>query len=129
MLKALAVLVLLQGALAGAAAATDCFPNDRGVVVCGTPDVVVAHPNTGRVTAVQRRPSGVVTAQTNTGARAAYNPATGNAAVAKTQDNGVTTTRTTGGVVAKSKDGAGVAKGPNDTVCVKGKEHAGCRRG
>jgi hypothetical protein len=42
---------------------------------------------------------------------AAYNPHTGNAAVAQKNSNGVTTTQTSNGGEAKSKNGVGVAQG------------------
>ena len=59
---------------------------------------------------------------------AAYNPRTGNAAVAqKNQNNGVTTTQTSKGGEAKTKNGKGVAQGPNGTTCAKGKYNSGCK--
>ena len=47
---------------------------------------------------------------------AAANPNTGNAAVAHKNQNGVTTTQTSNGGEAKTKNGVGVAKGPNGTT-------------
>ena len=57
---------------------------------------------------------------------AAANPHTGNAAVAQKNSNGVTTTQTTNGGKAKTKNGMGVSQGPGGTDCVKGKNHQGC---
>jgi hypothetical protein len=57
---------------------------------------------------------------------AAANPKTGNAAVAQKNQNGVTTTQTTKGGTAKTKNGMGVAQGPGDETCAKGKNHQGC---
>jgi len=47
---------------------------------------------------------------------AAVNPNTGNAAVAHKNANGVTTTQTTNGGTAKTRNGSGVAQGPNGTT-------------
>lgn len=58
---------------------------------------------------------------------AAYNPHTGNAAVANKNQNGVTTTKTSKGGESKTKNGMGVAQGPGGTTCVKGKYHQGCK--
>jgi hypothetical protein len=53
---------------------------------------------------------------------AAVNPNTGNAAVAHKNANGVTTTQTTNGGRAKTRNGSGVAQGPNGTTAaVNGK--------
>jgi len=59
---------------------------------------------------------------------AAVNPNTGNAAVAQKNQNGVTTTQTTKGGEAKTKNGKGVAQGPNGTTCAKGKYNQGCKK-
>jgi hypothetical protein len=59
---------------------------------------------------------------------AAVNPHTGNAAVAQKNQNGVTTTQTTKGGEAKTKNGKGVAQGPNGTTCAKGKYNQGCKK-
>ncbi len=66
--------------------AQDCVKNLRGQTVCGN----------GRTTA-------------------AVNPNTGNAAVAHKNQNGVTTTRTSNGGEAKSKNGVAVAQSGNGT--------------
>lgn len=85
--------------LASGVAAGECVKNARGETVCG-----------------------------NGQTAAAYNPKTGNAAVAqKNPSNGVTTTQTSKGGTAKTKNGMGVAQGPNGTTCVKGKNNAGCK--
>jgi hypothetical protein len=57
---------------------------------------------------------------------AAYNPRTGNAAVSHTNPNGVTTTQTSRGGEAKTKNGMGVAHGAGGTTCVKGKGQGKC---
>jgi len=59
---------------------------------------------------------------------AAVNPHTGNAAVAQKNQNGVTTTQTSKGGEAKTKNGKGVAQGPNGTTCAKGKYNQGCKK-
>jgi len=59
---------------------------------------------------------------------AAVNPNTGRAAVAQKNQNGVTTTQTNSGGKAKTKNGKGVAQGPNGTTCVKGKYQQGCTK-
>jgi len=41
---------------------------------------------------------------------------------------GVTTTQTTNGGRAKTKNGMGVAQGPGGTTCVKGKYEHGCKK-
>jgi hypothetical protein len=64
----------------------------------------------------------------NGNAAAAVNPNTGNAAVAHRNSNGVTTTQTSNGGEAKTKNGMGVAPGPGDTTCAKGKNHEGCKK-
>ena len=40
----------------------------------------------------------------------------------------VTTTKTARGAEAKTKNGIGVATGPNGTTCVKGKNNQGCKK-
>jgi hypothetical protein len=59
---------------------------------------------------------------------AAVNPNTGNAAVAHKNPNGVTTTQTSNGGKAKTKNGMGVSQGPGGTDCAKGKNHKGCTK-
>lgn len=57
---------------------------------------------------------------------AAYNPRTGNAAVSEKNAYGVTTTQTTRGGEAKTKNGMGVAHGPGGKTCVKGRGEGKC---
>lgn len=77
--------------------AQNCVTNARGKKVCGGPN-----------------------------AAAAVNPNTGRTAVAQKNSNGVTTTKTSTGGQAKTKNGMGVAQGPGGTDCAKGKNHEGC---
>ena len=58
----------------------------------------------------------------------AVNPNTGNAAVAHKNPNGVTTTQTSNGGKAKTKNGMGVSQGPGRTDWAKGKNHKGCTK-
>src|ERR1035441_2135990 len=58
----------------------------------------------------------------------AVNPNTGNAAVAQKNSNGVTTTQTSNGGQAKTKNGKGVAQGPGGTTCVKTANNQGCTK-
>jgi hypothetical protein len=109
--------------------AADCLTNLRGQTVCGNGEKAVAvNPNKGTVTTAQKHPSGITTAQSSNGTRAAYNPNTGNAAVAQKNQNGVTTTQTSRGGKAKTKNGMGVAQGPNGTTCAKGVNNQGCTK-
>ena len=59
---------------------------------------------------------------------AAVNPNTGNAAVAQKNQNGVTTTQTSNGGKAKTKNGKGVAQGPGGTTCAKTANNQGCTK-
>jgi hypothetical protein len=125
----LVVACLLLASGACAADAANCVTNLRGKTVCSNGEKAVAvNPNTGTVTTAQKNPSGVTTAQNSNGAKAAYNPRTGNAAVATTNQNGVTTTQTRRGAEAKTKNGMGVAQGPNGTTCAKGVNNQGCTK-
>jgi hypothetical protein len=59
----------------------DCVTTRLGKTVCSNGQGAVAvNPKTGTVATAKKSPGGVTTAQTNTGAKAAYNPHTGNAA-------------------------------------------------
>jgi hypothetical protein len=82
--------------LASGMSAQDCVKNARGETVCGN----------GRTAA-------------------AVNPNTGKGAAAHKNSNGVTTTQTTNGGKAKTKNGMGVAQGPNGKTCAKGKYEEG----
>jgi hypothetical protein len=109
--------------------AADCVTNLRGQTVCSNGEKAVGvNSNTGTVTTAQKYSNGVTTAQTSNGGKAAYNPNTGNAAVAQKNQNGVTTTRTSSGGEAKTKNGMGVAQGPNGTTCAKGMNNQGCKK-
>jgi hypothetical protein len=115
--------------LSSGAMAADCVTNVRGQTVCTNGEkAVVVNPNTNTVTKVETTPSGVTTAKSSNGNKAAYNSRTGNVAVATTNSNGVKTTNTTRGGTAKTKNGMGVAQGPNGTTCAKGKNNAGCTK-
>ncbi len=69
--------------------AGDCVTNRRGKTICSNGKTAVA-----------------------------VNPNTGNAAVAQKNANGVTTTQTSNGGTAKSKNGVAVAQGSNGAVAV-----------
>ncbi len=125
--KLLCMLALLG--LASGAWGADCVTNALGKTVCSNGQkAVVVNPNTNTVTTAQKNPGGVTTVQSSNGTRAAYNPHTGNAAVAQKNQNGVTTTQTSRGGTAKTKNGMGVAQGPNGTTCAKGKYNQGCKK-
>ena len=79
--------------------ADDCVKNARGKTVC----------NNGQTAA-------------------AVNPRTGNATAAQKNQNGVTTTQTSRGGKAQTKNGKGVVEGPNGTTCAKGKNQQGCKK-
>jgi hypothetical protein len=85
--------------LASGLLAQDCVKNARGETVCS-----------------------------NGQTAAAVNPNTGKAATAQKNQNGVTTTQTSGGGKAKTKNGKGAAQGPNGTKCAKGEYHQGCKQ-
>jgi hypothetical protein len=93
------------------------------------PGVITAHTNNGQsAAAVNPSKGAVTTAQTSNGTKAAYNPHTGNAAVSQTNQNGVKTTQTSHGAEAKTKNGKGVATGPNGATCAKGVNEQGCKK-
>src|SRR6266849_9561875 len=58
---------------------------------------------------------------------AAYNPKTGAALKSEKNQNGVTTTQSSKGGQAKTKNGMGVYKAPNGATCVKTKNSKGCK--
>ena len=100
----------------------------------------------------------MTTVQNSNGEKASYNPNTGNAAMAQKYSNGATTAQSRSGVEgglqphhrqrrrlaeerrrrrdhatssggeAKTKNGIGVAQGPNGETCAKGVNHAGCKK-
>ncbi len=126
MMKALWIMASVS--IASSAFAADCVTNALGKVVCANGQSAVAvNPNQGTVTTAQKAPGGVTTVQKSNGTKAAYNPHTGNAAVSQTNQNGVRTTQTSRGVKAQTKNGVGVATGPNGTTCVKGPNNQGCK--
>ena len=55
-----------------------------------------------------------------------YNPNTGNAWKAETNSRGVTTTETSRGGEAKTKDGMGAVQGPGGKTCVKTRYNKAC---
>jgi len=115
--------------LASGASAADCVKNARGKTICSNGEKAIAvNPNTGTVTTAEKNAGGVTTVQSSNGTKAAVNPKTGNVAVAQTNQNGVTTTKTARGGQAKTKNGMGIATGPNGTTCVKGVNNAGCTK-
>lgn len=106
--------------LMATSASAECVRTPAGRVVCGPGAVPGA-------TVVAPRPvGGVTTVEGGAGGRAAYNPRTGNAAVSQTNARGVTTTETSRGGEAKTKNGMGVAHGPGGTTCAKGRGEARC---
>src|SRR5260370_38666318 len=58
---------------------------------------------------------------------AAVNPNTGKTAVAQKNQNGVTTTQTSTGGTAKTKNGTGVAQGPGGTTSPKTTNNEACK--
>jgi hypothetical protein len=57
---------------------------------------------------------------------ATYNPRTGTATKSQTNQNGVTTTQSSRGGQAKTKNGKGVYHAPNGKTCVKTANNKGC---
>ena len=111
----------------GAVATAQKSPTGATTVQTNTGAKAAYNPNSGAVATAQKSPSGMTTVQTNTGTKAAYNPHTGNAAVQQTNQNGVKTTQTKAGGTTTTKNGVGVATGPNGTTCVKGVHNQGCK--
>jgi hypothetical protein len=123
-ISTIACLLFAFSAFAG-----DCVTNLRGKTVCSNgQNAAAVNPSTGTVTTAQKSQSGVTTVQNSNGTKAAYNPHTGNSAVSQTNQNGVKTTQTSRGGYAKTKDGKGVATGPNGTTCAKGANNQGCSK-
>jgi hypothetical protein len=79
------------------AIAADCVTNRYGKVVCANGEKAVK-----------------------------VNPNTGTAATAQKNANGVTTTNSSKGGTAKTKNGKGVYESPNGTKCVKTARQRGC---
>lgn len=84
--------------LASSVFAGDCVENARGKTVCAKDGKAVA-----------------------------YNPQTGTATKSSQNANGVTTSQTSKGGEAKTKNGKGVAEGPGGTKCVKTANNHACR--
>jgi hypothetical protein len=126
-MKTASIIVCLLFAFSASAA--DCVTNLRGKTVCSNgQNAAAVNPSTGTVTTAQKSQSGVTTVQNSNGTKAAYNPHTGNSAVSQTNQNGVKTTQTSRGGNAKTKNGKGVATGPNGTTCAKGGNNQGCTK-
>jgi len=62
----------------------------------------------------------------NGGAAGGYNPKTGNAWESQKNESGVTTTETSRGGQAKTKNGKGVVTSPGGKTCVKTANNQGC---
>ena len=92
------MLVILACLFFTTSAFADCVTNLRGKTVCSN----------------------------GQGEAAGYNPNTGTAFKAETNQNGVTTTQTNKGMETKTKNGMGVAQGPNGKTCVKTRNRQGC---
>ena len=123
------LLVTVCVLFAPGAFAADCVTNSQGKAVCSNGEkAVVVNKNTGTVRSAERNSGAATTVQGRNGTQAAYNPKTGNAAVSQTNQNGVTTTKTAAGGEAKSRNGVGVAKTPDGTTCVKGRNNQGCTK-
>ena len=75
-------LMIVCAFFASNALAADCVTNSQGKTVCSNGDkAVVVNKNTGTVKSAERNSSGTATTvQSRNGAKAAYNPKTGNAA-------------------------------------------------
>ena len=115
-----AVLMMVCVLFASGALAADCVTNSNGKAVCSNGDkAAVVNKNTGTVKSAERTSGG--TATTVQGRN-------GNAAASKTDQNGVTTTKTTGGGEVKSRNGVGAAKTADGTTCVKGRNNQGCTK-
>lgn len=104
-------------------------PAPAAPAVVAAPQAVVVAPGAAVVPgAVVGRTysSGVSTVQNGYGGKAAYNPHTGNAAVSQRNANGVTTTHTSRGGEAKTKNGMGVVQGAGGTTCARGRNQTRC---
>jgi hypothetical protein len=96
-MKLIRPLLVVMALLPFNVSAQDCHKNARGVTVCS-----------------------------NGQTAAAANPNTGKTATAQKNQNGVTTTQTSSGGTAKTKNGKSVAQGPNGTTCAQGRYKQGC---
>ncbi|QOT77509.1 hypothetical protein [Cupriavidus basilensis] len=91
------ILASLACVMLCANAYAECTTNARGAVVC----------NNGE-------------------SAAGYNRNTGNGFTSEKNQNGVTTTQTTKGGEAKTKDGKGVYTSPSGKTCARTARHQGC---
>jgi len=97
-MKSLMSMVVVLGCLASASlASAECHTTPTGRTVCD-----------------------------NGGNAATYNPRTGNVKKSETNQNGVTTTQSSTGGEAKTKNGKGVYKSPSGKTCVKTANGQGC---
>lgn len=97
-MKAFVTLACLAVLTSASVASAECQRGPNGRVVCGNGNEAAGYnPNTGNAYKVEQNPGGVKTYQNSRGAEAA------------------------------TKNGMGVVKTPDGTVCVKGKNQAGCR--
>ncbi|ANB72375.1 hypothetical protein [Paraburkholderia phytofirmans] len=95
--RTFAVPLALACIVVSSSAFANCATNARGETVCGN-------------------------GQTAGG----YNPNTGNAWKAQKNQNGVTTTQTSKGGEAKTKNGKGVYKSPSGKTCYRSANSQGC---
>jgi hypothetical protein len=91
------ILVVLACVMLSSSAFANCTTNARGMTEC----------NNGQTAG-------------------AYNPNTGNAAMAHKNSNGVTTTQTSKGGEAKTENGKGVYKSPSGKTCYRSAGSHGC---
>lgn len=92
------ILVLLACLFFTSGVFADCVTNSRGKAVCSN----------------------------GQGEAAAYHPNRGAVSRSLTNQNGVTTTETSRGGEAKTKNGKGVVQAPNGKTCVKTRNNQGC---
>jgi hypothetical protein len=92
------ILVILACMFFTSGVFADCVTNFRGKTVCSS----------------------------GQGEAAGYNPNTGTAFKSETNQSGVTTTQSSRGGEAKTKNGMGVAQTPSGKTCVKTRYNKGC---
>lgn len=83
-------------------------------LLCSTANAECARTATGRVVCGNGEQAG------------SYNPNTGTVRKSETNSNGVTTTESSRGGEAKTKNGKGVYQSPTGKTCVKGRYNQGC---
>lgn len=91
------ILVMLMCMFFATGVYAECATSERGKVVCGNDEKA-----------------------------AGYNANTGTAYKAEKGEAGVTTTQTSRGGKAKTKNGVGVYQSPSGKTCVKTRKNAGC---